>query len=416
MKLEAINDPILESASPDTSSGSPEGLHLLDLLIILSKRRKFIFWFTLGVAILTAITVLILPSKYTAATLVLPPAQNSSLSSALLGQFGGSSALASVAGAGLGIKNPSDMYVSLFRSRTVEDSLIQRFGLMARYRCKKMSDTRTAFEDRSTVVLGNKDGLIQNHRDGPRDPKFASDMANGYVEEFRKLSASLAITEASQRRLFFQQQLLEANENRTTAEEAMKRTQQSTGVLQVDSQARSLIESGAVLRGQVVAKEVEIQAMRAYATEDNPQMVVAEQQLAALKSQLAKLGGTDANSSSDIIVPKGNIPQAGMEYIRKLRDVKYFETVDELIAKQFEIAKLDEARQGAIIQVADVAAAPDKKSSPHRAIIVLLMTMVAFVISTLWVLGVSRWQRTLLDSEKRRKVQILRGMFFKKRA
>src|ERR1700729_184637 len=161
MKLEAINDPILESASPDTSSGSPEGLHLLDLLIILSKRRKFIFWFTLGVAILTAITVLILPSKYTAATLVLPPAQNSSLSSALLGQFGGSSALASVAGAGLGIKNPSDMYVSLFRSRTVEDSLIQRFGLMARYRCKKMSDTRTAFEDRSTVVLGNKDGLIR---------------------------------------------------------------------------------------------------------------------------------------------------------------------------------------------------------------------------------------------------------------
>jgi tyrosine-protein kinase Etk/Wzc len=145
-------------------------------------------------------------------------------------------------------------------------------------------------------------------------------------------------------------------------------------------------------------------------------MVVAEQELAALKSQLARLGGTDANSGSDFIVPKGNIPQAGMEYIRKLRDVKYYETVDELIAKQFEIAKLDEARQGSIIQVADVAVAPDKKSSPHRTTIVLLMTMVAFVISTLWVLAVSRWQWILLDPDKHRKVQTLRGILFKKRA
>ena len=142
--------------------------------------------------------------------------------------------------------------------------------------------------------------------------------------------------------------MLEANENLAAAEEAMKRTEQSTGVLQVDSQAKSLIESAAILRGQIVAKEVQLQAMRSYATEDNPQMVTTGQELAALKAQLAKLSGTDENSTSDIIVPKGNIPEAGMEYIRKLRDVKYYETITELIAKQFEMAKLDEARQGAV--------------------------------------------------------------------
>jgi len=379
----------------------------------LSKRRKFIFWFTFGVAVLTAIIVLVVPSKFTATTVVLPPGQNSSMSSALLSQLGGSSALASAAGAGLGIKNPGDMYVSLFRSRTIEDALIQRFGLMARYKVKKITDARRAFEDRSTVTLGVKDGLIRITVTD-FDPNLAAEIANAYVDEFRKLSANLAITEASQRRIFFQQQLLEANQNLTAAEVALKNTEQSTGVLQPDSQARSLIESGAILRGQVVAKEVELQAMRSYATEDNPQMVVAEQQLTALKAQLAKLGATDENLSSDIIVPKGNIPQAGMEYIRKLRDEKYYETIFELIAKQLEMAKLDEARQGAIVQVADVAVPPDKKSSPQRTLIVVLMTLIAFVIAVLWTLSSEQWHRMQRDPDTYDKVQTLRQLFSKK--
>lgn len=409
MKVDPIHEQIREF---ETADSTPESQHVLDVLIILSRRRNFIAGFTFCVALLTAIVVLVVPSKYTATTVVLPPSQNASVSSALMGQLGGSSALASVAGASLGIRSPGDMYVSLFRSRTVEDSLIQRFGLMGRYKSKTMFDARRGFEEHSTVVLGTKDGLIRiTVTDW--DPKLAADIANSYVDEFRKLTANLAITEASQRRVFFQQQLLDANQNLTSAEEAMKHTEQSTGVLQVDSQARSLIESAAVLRGQVVAKEVQLQAMRSYATEDNPDMVVAEQQLAALKSQLAKLGGTSANSSSEIIVPKGNIPEAGMEYIRKLRDVKYYETVEQLIAKQFEIAKLDEARQGAIVQVADVAVPPDKRSSPHRTLTVILMTLIAFVIAILWVLAGSRWEQIRLDPVKNSKIETLRGQLFR---
>jgi tyrosine-protein kinase Etk/Wzc len=405
MRSEAVSDPIQEDL---TQAAASQEVHLLDLLIVLSKRRKFIVLFTVSVAILAAITVLLLPSEYTAETLVLPPGQNSSMSSALLGQLSGSSALASAAGASLGIKNPGDMYVSLFHSRTVEDAMVQRFGLMARYRTKKMIDARKAFEKHSKVTLGTKDGLITISVED-RDPNMAAEIANGYVDQFRKLSANLAITEASQRRMFFEQQLKEANESLTNAEDAMKRTQQSTGVLQVDSQARSLIESAAVLRGQIVSQEVQLQGMRSYATEDNPQVVTAEQQLAALKGQLAKLSGSDANSSSEIIVPKGNIPAAGMEYLRKLRDVRYYETIEQLIAKQFEMAKLDEARQGAIVQVADVAVPPDKRSFPKRTITVIVATLLAFLFACGWCLLANVIERMKHNPDERQRLDELRA-------
>jgi tyrosine-protein kinase Etk/Wzc len=387
-----------------------QDMHLLDWLIIVSRRRRFVFWFTLGAAMLAVIVALIIPSEYTAGTLILPPAQNTSSNSALLGQLGGSAPLATIAGASMGMKNPGDMYVSLFRSRTVEDGVIRRFNLMERYRAKRLSDARRDFEELTTVVLGVKDGLILITVTD-KDPKLAAEIANGYVDEFRKLSATLAITEASQRRTFFQQQLLETNENLAAAEEALKHTEQSTGVLQVDSQARSLIESGASLRAQIGMKEVELQGMRSYATEDNPQIVMGEQQLAALKSQLVNLAGADQNPTSDIMLPKGNIPEAGMEYLRRLRDVKYYETISELIARQFEVAKEDEARQGAIIQVADPAIPPDRKSSPHRTIIVLLTTLIAFLTSILWVLVQTRWSQTVHDHDSGPRIQTLREVF-----
>ncbi len=409
MKSDVISEQIREV---ETQGEPAQDIHLLDLLIILSKRKHFILRFTVGLAILTVVTVLLIPNRYTAETVVLPPNQSSSMSSALLSQLGGAGAgaLASLAGGSLGIKNPGEMYVSLFRSRTVEDAVIQRFGLMARYRKKTMYDARKAFETHSTVLLGTKDGLIRITVED-RDPKLAAEIANGYVDEFRKLSATLAITEASQRRLFFQQQLLEARGNLTAAEEAMKRTEQSTGVLQIDSQARALIESAATLRGQAVAKEVQIQAMRSFATEDNPDLIIAKRQLAEIQAQLNKLAGQD---SDQFIVPKGKAPEAGMEYLRKLRDVKYNETVFELIAKQFELAKLDEARQGAIIQVADVAVPPDKKSFPPRAIIVILVTLLAFGIAVLWVLACERWAEAQRDPEQYSRIQTLWELLFTK--
>ena len=385
------------------SGGAKREIHLIDVWIVLSRYRKFILWSTLGMSVLAAITVFLLPSRYTAETVVLPPGENSSLSSAILGQVGGSSALASLAGASLGVKNPGDRYVSLFRLPIVEDALIKRFNLMNRYHQKRITDTRHRFEDRSTVVLGPKDGLIRiSVTDW--DPNLAAEMANAYVDEFRKLSAHLAVTEASQRRLFFQQQMLDANEDLAAAEEAMKNTEQTTGVLQIDSQAKALIESAATLRGQITAKEVEIQVMQSSLTENNPRMIAAEQELSALNTQLALLNGKDTGLNSDIIPAKNSLLASQVAYIRKLRDLRYYEAIEEILAKQFEMAKLDEAREGAIIQVAEVASPPDKRSFPRRTITIVIATFLSFVLSSVGCLFFEGFKRMKSSREESRRL------------
>lgn len=165
----------------------------------------------------------------------------------------------------------------------------------------------------------------------------------------------------------------------------MTKTEQSTGVLQIDSQARALIESSAVLRAQVMAKEVQIEGMRSFATDDNPTLVLAKQELAALQAQLASIAGSQHDTGSDVNLSKGRVTESGMEYLRRFRDLKYQETVFELLAKEFEVAKLDEAREGSIIQVVDPAIPPDRRASPHRLLIILGSTVFAFFVAVFWV-------------------------------
>jgi len=393
-------------------TGTDTEISVLDILALLASRKRFILRAVVGAALLSTAVAFLLPVRYEANIVMMPPQQNSSLGSAL-GQLGSAGSLgtlgplASLAGGSLGIKNPADMYVSLLTSRTVEDALIQRFGLMAEYREKRLSDARKVLEYRTNAVAGTKDGLIRISVEDP-DPRRAAELANGYVEEFRTLSASLAITEAARRRLFFEQQLQQAKDNLAIAEEAMRATQQSTGVLQIDSQARSLIESAAILRGQVVAKQVQIQSMRSFATEENPHLLLAKQELAALQTQLEKLAGSQQDAGSDINLSKGRVTRSGIEYVRRFRDLKYHETVFELLAKQFEIAKLDEAREGSIVQVVDTAVAPDKRSSPHRLLIVVSITLLAFLLASFWVVLRQRWSLASDLPENRQRLQAIK--------
>lgn len=399
-----------EPSAREESATSPAQteISLLDITVLLVARKRFIIRFVLGAAALAILVAFVLPVRYEANIVLLPPAQNSSMASALLGQMGNLGALGSLTSLAGGFgRTPADMYVSLLTSRTVEDAVIQRFGLMAEYREKRMSDTRKEFERRTKAVAGSKDGLIRiSVEDG--DPERAAELANGYVDEFRKLSASLAITEAARRRLFFERELQQAKDNLSAAEEAMRKTQQSTGVLQIDSQARSLIESAAVLRAQVVAKEVQIQSMKSYAADDNPNLILAKQQLAALQSQLEQMGGSQYDPGSNIVLSKGRVTQAGMEYLRRFRDLKYNETVFELLAKELEIAKLDEAREGEIVQVVDAAIPPDRKSSPHRTLIVIGMTILAFFVAAFWVVASHGLKRSFELPENRPRVEAIK--------
>jgi tyrosine-protein kinase Etk/Wzc len=372
--------PAFPMAGPSTKE--TDEISLLDILIILAERKRVIFSITAVFAILSIVIALLLPKSYTATVTLLPPQQNSSMSTMMTSQLGNLGGFAALAGGGLGLKNPNDMFVGMFRSRTVEDAMVQHFGLMQEYRRRYASDARKAFEDHATVDGSGKDGLIKISVED-RDPKRAAELANGYVDQFRSLSQNLAITEASQRRVFFEHELEMAKNNLADAEEALKKTEQATGVIQLDSQARALIESGASLRAQITAREVQIQGMETYATGQNAQLVQAQRELDGLRAQLAKLGGSEDSSNGELIVSKGKVPEAGLEYVRKLRDVKYYETIFNILARQFELAKLDEAKEGALIQVVDFAVPPDKQSFPKRTLIVIGAVAAGFFFGVL---------------------------------
>jgi tyrosine-protein kinase Etk/Wzc len=411
IRTEVQTDPSLDESKTELFPTESE-VSLLDMLVLLSRRKRFILRFAAVSAVLATILAFLLPVKYEARTVLLPPAQNTSIGTSLaqLGNMGSLGSLAALAGGSLGLKNPADMYVSLLTSRTVEDAIIQRFGLMQEYHRKRMMDTRKELESNTTAIAGAKDGLIRITVED-RDPNRAAALANGYVEEFRKLSASLAITEAARRRQFFEQQVEETKEKLTAAEDAMSKTQQTTGVLQIDSQARALIESAAVLRGQVMAKQVQIEGMRSFATDDNPALKLAKQELAALQAQLQRVAGSEQDTGSDINLSKGRVTQEGMEYLRSFRELKYQETVFELLAKEYEIAKLDEAREGSIVEVVDTAVPPDKKSSPHRLLIIFGLTLLSFFVAVFWLLTRQRFALASAVPQNRHRLRLIRDLW-----
>ena len=351
---------------------------MLDLLIMLAQRKRFILLFTLGAALLTAGISLVLPVRYTAYASILPP-QQSSTGAALLSQMANGGGLAALAGSSLGLKSQVDVYVAMFGSRTVEDAMIRRFDLMKVYRTKKMSIARKIFEQRSTAVAGLKDGIIRVSVEAST-PEQAAAMTSAYVEEFQKLASGVAVTEASQRRLFFEQQMEQAESNLSNAEQDLKKTELQTGMFLPDSQSRVMMETAATIQGSITAKEVEIQAMSSFATDSNPEMVILKKQLAELREQLSKLTG-NSDKASGLFVPKGSLPAAALDYVRKLREVKYRETLFQAVATQYQLAKLDEAKQGTIFQTIDRPVPPDSRSFPHRTILVILFTALAFILA-----------------------------------
>ena len=311
----------------------------------------------------------IVPAEYTATIVILPPQQSSSLSAAL-GDLGGLSSLASLASGAFGAKNLEEMYVSILKSESVEDAVIQKYGLMQEYHKKYYYDARKTLEWRTTIDGSKKDGLIRLSFED-HNPARAAEIANGYIEILRTLSQHLAITEAAQRRVVFEQQLDKTKVDLANAEEALKQTQLSTGFVQIDSQARALITSAATLRAQMVAKEVQIQAMQAYAGEGNPDLQEQERELEGLRTQFNQLVGSNGSSSDDLFLSKGNVPEAALEYARKLRDVKYNEAIFEFLAKQLEVAKIDEAKEGGFLQIVNPALVPERRSFPKRILITL---------------------------------------------
>jgi uncharacterized protein involved in exopolysaccharide biosynthesis len=379
--------------SEPVSAPTGNGLSLRDLWRLFAKHRKVVLGSVFGAGLIAGIISIFIPNEYTAVVSILPPQQSSSLSSILTAQIGSISSLGSLAGKEFGLKDPNDFYIGMLQSRVVEDALVRQFGLSALYKERKLSRARKALERHSTI-LSTKTGFITVSVED-RDPNRAAAMANAYVQQLQTLTSTIAVTEAGQRRKFFDQQLQDAQTKLVTAQQKLKDTQQQTGVLQLDAQMRATIEYEAQLRAQIAAQEVELQTLSSYATDQNAERVRAEQQLAGLRKQLDLLQNRPAKGKGDIQVSTSQLPAAGTEYLNQVRDVRYNEMILELLAKQFEAAKLDEARQGAVIQVLDPAVPPDTKSSPRRSIIILLAAFLGFFGSLAYIVArelVESWQ------------------------
>ena len=350
-----MNDANSKASTRDSSSSwddEDDGISLSELAgAILGQWKIILAGSVLAGAAGLGVASLMKP-VFTARTVVMPPQQQQSSAAAALGSLG---ALAGLAGGG--IKSPVDQYIALMQSATVSDRLIDRFKLMEVYEEEFRSVARKTLLTKAIITAGKKDGLIVVEVDD-HDPKRAADIANAYVDELRLMTNTLAVSEAQQRRRFFEQQLEVTKKRLTEAQVALQESGFSAGVLRAEPKAAA--DGYARLRAEVTAAEVRLQTMRRTLADSAPEMQQQQAQLEALRSELAKLEQREAAPSSK---------DAG--YIGRYRDYKYQETLFDLYAKQFELARLDESREGGLIQVVDVATAPDRKSKPKRAMYAL---------------------------------------------
>lgn len=332
---------------------------------ILCEEWRIVVATSLGSALLLFGVSCLLRDQYEATAIVMPPSQNSGALSIMSNMTsGGSSSLPISALAAFGMKTPTDLYVSLMQTPVVEDEIVKQFDLQKLYRTRRFSRARKEFEANSKIKADQKSGLISVSVID-RDPSRAAQMANALVDSFDRLSEHMAISEAARRRLFFEREVDETKKNLTVAENALRDTIKQTGMMEPQGNVRAMIAYEEQIRAQIAAKSAEVQSMKVYLSDENPQVQTATRELQALEAQAASLNHAQ---SGDASISKYVASDASLEYMRRLREVTYNEALLELLLKNLELAKLDEAREGNLIQVVNPATPPDTKHGPHRSL------------------------------------------------
>lgn len=358
---------------------------MLELLTILAARWRLLLIAPIAAGALALGGSYLITPTYTAKTTFLPPQQQQSSAATALASLG---ALSGLAGGMAGIKSPADQYVALMQSNNVEDRIVDRFKLMEEYKSKFRFEARNTLEKNVRISLGKKDGLITVEVDA-KNPKMAADMANMHVTELRRLTSELALTEAQQRRAFFEGELKQTQIKLTEAQQILQSSGFNPGALKAEPKAAA--EGYATLKAQATAAEVKLQTMRRSLADSAPELQQQTTLLGALRAQLLKLEGATSGAKND------------SDYISRYREYKYHETLFELFSKQFEMARLDESREGALIQVVDPATPPEHKSKPKRASIAVAATFATFFILTICLLIRHFWRESKARPENSEK-------------
>ncbi len=348
------------SAALSAAELDEDEISLLDLAIALGEEKKTLFAIPAITTTLAIVVSLLMTPIFTAKTVMMPPQQQQSGAASALASLG---ALAGLAGAAAGVKSPDEMYIAFMQSESLQRAVIEKLGLKERYNAKTMMDAKSALKGMVRIISDKKAGLITIEVDD-KDPEFAAKLANTHVEELRNLMGKLAVTDAQQRRVFFEQQIAKTQEELAQAEANFRAAKEKSGMQVTAVIAEGSVRASAEMRGQIAAKEVQMQAMSRFATPQNPDVQRLGSELGALRSQLAKIeqgsGGEERTSPLQQLA------------VKSYRDIKAREAMMGVLVAQYESARVDESREGPLIQVVDAAQTPERKSKPKRAIIVLV--------------------------------------------
>jgi tyrosine-protein kinase Etk/Wzc len=358
-------------------------IDLLAVLVVLAKTKRRVMLMTVGGLAIGIILSLVLKPTFTATAVIIPPQQATSSASALLGGVGALSGGGGLGGGMFGLKSPADMYVGILESRTIADNVIAACNLRQRYKTKTLVDTEFILQAH-TIFESGKDNLIHlSVKDG--DPKMASDVANSYLDQLYIVNSELATGEATQRSRFYDRRLADEKHALSDAEEALRNTQLKTGVIQFNGQASSIINAIAQARAELASRQVALQSMETYATENNPLVIQLQREIEALKSHVMELEKSEQSvQPGELQIPSRQLPEAALQYERQARELKYHETLFELLTRQSEAAKLDEAKSVPILQIVDRAIPPDKKSGPSRKLLSVGFAAFGFLLAVAW--------------------------------
>ncbi len=346
-------------------------ISLIDLAIALGEEKKTLFAIPAITTTLAIVVSLLMTPIFTAKTVMMPPQQQQSGAASALASLGG---LAGLAGAAAGIKSPDEMYIAFMQSEGLQKAVIEKLQLKERYETKTLFETRETLKQNVKIAADKKAGLISIEA-SDRDPEFAAKLANIHVEELRNLMGRLAVTDAQQRRVFYEQAISKTQAELAEAEANFRAAKEKSGLQVTAVIAESGVRASAELRGQIAAKEVQMQAMSRFATSQNPDVQRLGSELAALRSQLGKI--EQGSGADDKTSP---IQQLA---VKAFRDIKAREAMMGVLVAQYESARVDEAKEGPLIQQVDVAIAPERKSKPKRAIIVLVAAFAGLFLGVL---------------------------------
>lgn len=378
-------------SSQDPASPPAAATPLLDWALVLARHRWLLLAGLLAGGVLGYGVSFLVGPTFTARASILPPQQQSSVAGAMAA-LGNLSALA---GGAVGLKSPADQYISLMQSVRIADRMVDAFDLIKVYTAPTRLDARRTLELNTRIGTARKDTLITIEVDDS-DPARAAAIANRYIEELRDFSAQLALSEAQQRRTFFERELQATKERLTAAQVALQASGFNAGALRAEPRAAA--EAYGKLRAEISHAEVQLLALRRSFTDEMPEVQRQMAVLAAMRAQLTRLEE-----------PRRADQSGSTDYIGRLREFKYQEAIFEIFSRQYETARLDEAREGTLIQVVDAAAAPERRAHPKRRIYATVGSVLAFVVLLLGLTARHAWQAGLRDPATAQKLRALRS-------